>query len=183
MHKLLAAATAATLSVALLADSGVSAQTTGPTDNDLFATYCVGVAAAMADASQKIFKEAEECRLHQKPSGLVCQLYGGGAELDAQATQLRSESEAMRLRSARYLTARGYFTNPAMIQDGLMIAPIRKSGTEDYLSCGDAALTCMCPEPGKCGDTGERKECMPGGPKRPIICIKPDRCSRPDSLP
>jgi hypothetical protein len=170
----------ATLAIVLLTGSGVPAQTIGPTDNDLFATYCVGVAAAMADSSQKNLHAADECRRHQKPRE-ACQMLNGGADLDALAMWLRSESEAMRLRSARYLTARGYFTNPAMIQDGLMMEPMRKSGIEDYPACNDAALTCMCAEPGKiCGDT---KECMPGGPKRPIICIKVDRCSRPDSLP
>jgi hypothetical protein len=95
-----------------------------------------------------------------------------------------AEAEAMQLRSDRYLMARGYRTSPAMIQDLIRMAPIRTAGEQDFRACGSAKFSCMLECLGPLG--GKRAcdgaECFFGG-KIPLICIKPNRCTRPDSLP
>jgi hypothetical protein len=120
---------AVALAVILLTGSvAAQAQSFGPTDNDLFAMYCVGVAATLAEQSRNSSRYADD---------------GAAA------------AEAMRLRSVRYLFARGYL-NPAMIQEVLRMVPLRTAGAQDVRDCGS---------------------------KNPLICRKVARCSMPDSLP
>jgi hypothetical protein len=120
----------AALAVSLLTGSAAAqAQSFGPTDNDLFAMYCVGVAATLAEQSRTSIRHADD---------------GAAA------------AEAMRLRSVRYLFARGYLTNPEMRLEVLRMVPLRTAGAQDVRDCDS---------------------------KNPLICRKVARCSMPDSLP
>src|SRR3954469_13704383 len=93
----------------LLWITAASAQTAGPSDNDLFAAYCVGVSKSMVEGLKQTRDEpcargaaGAECRESKKVIG-------------PSFDDWIRDSENKRLRFVRYLAARGYLTNHHML--------------------------------------------------------------------
>jgi hypothetical protein len=146
-----------------------SAQTAGPTDNDLLASYCLGVSQAKAEDARRLSQSASECRHGWGTSEAMCRQM-----LDT----LSTESEAMRQRFTRYLVARGYLTNRDMIAALPGLAAMRMGGQQDLQTCDDATPACF---PQCASDrTGT---CLLRCRARISACAKTDRCFRADVLP
>jgi hypothetical protein len=165
----------AVLAAALFAGaSASSAQTVGPTDNDLFASYCVGISQLDAANGRDFIQEAKACRLRKEPEG-ICHFFDGGGDRIAAA-------EAMLQRAGRYLYARGYGTNRAMNAAIPRLNSTRMAAEQDYKACSAKVDACS--------KSCERKDtrgthCLLGcySKMRFPVCAKVDRCRREDALP
>jgi hypothetical protein len=163
------------VAIALLTGSAVSAQTVGPTDNDIFAAYCIGVSQAVARDGQAATRRSIECREERDAPAVkdACEFYESLGKEDAAA------ADAMRQRSNRYLSARGYFTNPDMERASRGLPSIRMAGEQDSQNCGGAAQACLTPLCQQDGTAACFAQCRDRIP----TCIKIERCSRVDVLP
>ena len=112
---------------------------------------------------------------------MICQYFDGGEDMIASA-------EAMRLRSTRYLFARGCGTNPAMDAALAGLSSMRKAAEQDTTACGNMEQACMetCNQRNPM-DSECREHCISDSQMQFPICAqvaqKVARCWQVDALP
>jgi hypothetical protein len=170
----------AALAVVLMTGSAASAQTVGPTDNDILAAYCIGVAQGVAGIAEVWSKATVQCRQKHEHEDF-CRMY------EDSATQRRTQGEAIRRRSINWLFARGYFgTNLDMLQAWSGFHLMRQSAERDFRICGQDQSKCVdaCPKGASDDEVRASTKCVTQcGPGKISTCAPIERCQRTDVLP